>query len=135
MHKITVSVDDRHLYELEARQRLGEAASRSEALRQILDEYEDLHPEYADLEAEYEDLRQRYEAREDRVDDLEAQLRQRSQIEEKIEDLPDKIRSSAMSYGERRQRAIDRASPIERLKWKVTGVPGEAIERVGESHQ
>ena len=132
MHKITVSLEDRHLYELEARQRLGEASSRSGALRQILDEYEDLHPEYADLAAECEDLRQRYEAREDRVDELEDQLARRSQIEEKIEELPDRLRASAMTYGERRQRAIDRATPVERLKWKVTGVPEERIEGIGE---
>lgn len=132
MHKITVSIEDRHLYELEARQRMGEADSRSAALRDILDEYEELHPEYASLEAEYEDLRQRYEAREDRVDELEEQLSKRSQVEEKIEELPDKIRASAMSYGEKRQRAIDRASPMQRLKWKVTGVPQEKIEGIGE---
>jgi uncharacterized protein involved in exopolysaccharide biosynthesis len=132
MHKVTVSITDRHLYELKARQRLGAADSRSAALRQILDEYAELRPEYATLEAEYEDLRQRYEAREARVKTLETQLAERSQIEEKIEDLPDRLRASTMSYGEKRQRAIDRASLGERLKWKVTGVPQEVIDEIGE---
>lgn len=88
MQKITVPITQRHLYELKARQRLGDADSRSAALRQILDEYADLRPEYADLEAEYDDLKRRYEAREDRVETLETQLAERSQIEAKIEDLP-----------------------------------------------
>jgi chromosome segregation ATPase len=132
MEKLTASVTPEHLYELEARQRLGEADSRSAALRQILDEYQDLRTDYEALDAEYADLKQRYEAREDRVDDLEAQLSRRSQVEEKIEALPDKLRGSQMSYAEKRQRAIDRASLGERLKWKVTGVPEARIDEVGE---
>ena len=35
-------------------------------------------------------------------------------------------------YIDRRLRAIDRASVIERLKWKVTGVPQERIDAVGD---
>jgi len=132
MQKITVSITQQHLYELKARQRLGDADSRSAALRQILDEYADLRPEYADLEAEYDDLKRRYEAREDRVETLETQLAERSQIEEKIEDLPDRLRASTMSYGEKRQRAIDRASLGERVKWKLTGVPQSAIDEIGD---
>jgi len=132
MEKLTASVEPDHLYELEARQRLGDADSRSAALRQILDEYQDLRSDYEALEAEYEELKQRYEAREDRVDDLEKQLAERSQIEEKIEDLPDRLRASTMSYGEKRQRAIDRASLGERLTWKLTGVPQDAIDAVGD---
>ena len=132
MQKITVSITQRHLYELKARQRLGDADSRSAALRQILDEYSDLRPEYDDLEAEYDDLRRRYEAREDRVETLEEQLAERSQIEQKIEDLPDRLRGATMSYGEKRQRAIDRASLGERVKWKLTGVPQDAIDAVGD---
>ena len=122
MYKVTVSLEDRHLYELEARQRLGEADSRSEALRQILDEYAELHTEYAELQEEYDELHTRYEAREDRVEQLEEQLARRSQLEEKVEDLPDKIRGRE-SYQERRQRMLDQASITTRLKWKVTGVP------------
>jgi len=37
-----------------------------------------------------------------------------------------------MSYAERRQRAIDRASLADRLKWKVTGVPAERIDEIGD---
>ncbi len=129
MHKVTVSLEDRHLYELEARQHLGDASSRSEALRQILDEYEELHTEYETLEEEYEQLRTRYESKEDRIEQLEEQLSRRSQIEEKVEDLPDKIRG-AETYQEKRQRALDRASVSQRLVWRFTGVPEEALEEI-----
>jgi len=137
MQKITVSLEKRHVYELEARQRLGDADSRSAAVRDLFDEYaelegeyEELHTEYEDLEAEYADLRKRYEAREDRIEDLEGQLRERSRVEEKIEDLPDKIRSTG-TYQERRQRLLDQASLTERVKWKITGVPVDRLEDDG----
>lgn len=137
MQKLTVSLADRHVYELKARQRLG-AASRSAALRALLDErddleaeYADLHTEYAELKAEYEDLHTRYETREDRIEDLETQLRARSRVEEKIEDLPDKIRATG-TYQERRQRLLDQASLTERVKWKLTGVPVDRLENDDE---
>ena len=41
---------------------------------------------------EYDDLQDRLETREARIDELEEQLARRSQIEDKIENLPDKIR-------------------------------------------
>jgi hypothetical protein len=59
---------------------------------------------------------------------LETQLTERSRGEEKIENLPDKIRDQG-SYQERRQRLLDTASIGQRLKWKVTGVP---VDRVDE---
>jgi len=107
MQKVTVSLDTRHIYELRAQQRLGNASSRSEALRHLLNkyeriqsEYEALHTEYEDLEAEYEELHTRYEAREDRIEELETQLRGRS----RVEDLPTRseaskpIKSAASAY-------------------------------------
>lgn len=134
MQRITVSLEDRHVYELEARQRLGDADSRSGAVRDLFSEYaaleakyEELHTEYEALEAEYAELRNRYEAREDRIEDLEGQLRERSRVEDKIEDLPDKIRSVG-TYQERRQRLLDQASLTERVKWKITGVPVDRLD-------
>ena len=72
-------------------------------------------------------MRTRYEAREDWIDDLERQLRERSRVEDKIEDLPDKLRD-VESYTERRQRKLDPAGLVTRLRWKVTGVPVEEID-------
>lgn len=80
-----------------------------------------------ELELELDDLRDRLDARETRVETLEAQLAERSEIEDKIEDLPDKIRETG-TYAERRQRLLDEATLVERLRWKVTGVPVDRVE-------
>ena len=140
MKRLTVSLEPEHVRELDARERLGDVSSRSAAVRQIFDEYEDLHREYAALEGEYEDLHTRYEARgeridqlhdrvdarEDRIATLEEQLRERSRVEEKIEALPDKVRG-AETYTERRQRKLDEAGLLERVRWKFTGVPVDDV--------
>lgn len=90
-----------------------QGASRSEYIRSILRE----RHRVAELE-------QRLATREDRIDEVETQLAERSRIEDKIEDLPKKIQDEE-SYPERRQRMLDQASLAQRLKWKVTGVPVE----------
>lgn len=129
MKKVSVSLDEDHLDRLNERQETGEADSRSAALREILDEYEDLRTDVGDLRTECENLRTRLESREARIDELEEQLTERSRVEEKIEALPDRIRDS-MTYQERRQRLLDEASLAQRAKWKVTGVPvDEYVDR------
>jgi len=105
----------------------GEYESKSAAVRSFIDEGESKH----ELQKEIDRLQDRLESREDRIDELESQLRKRSEIEQRIEDLPDKIRGE-MSYQERRQRALDSATPLERLRWRITGVPTERIDAVGD---
>jgi uncharacterized coiled-coil protein SlyX len=94
--------------EREAAQR---GVSRSEYIRGILDDRNRVGK-----------LEERLAAREDRIDELERQLAERSRVEEKIENLPEKVREE-MSYRERRQKMLDQAGLAQRLKWKVTGVP------------
>lgn len=77
MKKVSVSIDESHDELLEERQDAGDATSRSDALRRILDEYED--------------LRTRLESREERVAELEEQLRRRSQVEEKVDVLAKRV--------------------------------------------
>ena len=136
MERVTASVRENHVWELKAQVRLGNAESQSEAVRHIIDEYARLRAEYADLQQQYEDMQQQHEqsmqtleARENRIEDLEAQLARRSNVEEEItevaetvDNLPAKIRGTE-TYSERRQRKLDRASLGQRLKWKFTGVP------------
>jgi Arc/MetJ-type ribon-helix-helix transcriptional regulator len=124
MKKVSVSLTGDHIDTLDDRQERGEATSRSAALREILDEYDQMRTECEELRTQCEDLRTRLENREDRVDDLEDQLARRSQLEEKIEGLPDKVRDTE-TYRDRKERMIDRAGLATRLKWKVTGVPVE----------
>ncbi|MCU4976017.1 hypothetical protein OB955_25455 [Halobacteria archaeon AArc-m2/3/4] len=114
--QVAVRIPLRQKAELEA-EAAERGVSRSEYIRSILD---DRHRVAA--------LEDRVAVRNDRIDELERQLAERSQIEEKIEDLPDKIRDG-QTYQERRQRMLDQASVTERLKWKVTGVP---VDRDGD---
>ena len=98
MHKVSVSLGDKHLERLDGRQERNGVGSRSAAIRDMLDEYvemrtecEDLRTECEDLRTECEDLRSRLDAREDRIDELEEQLARRSQVEEKVDVLAEKV--------------------------------------------
>jgi Arc/MetJ-type ribon-helix-helix transcriptional regulator len=123
MKKVSVSLEPDHVDRLDERQEDGDVSSRSAALRQVLDEYERLRTECEDLRTECEELRTRLDAREDRIEELEEQLARRSQIEEKVDVLAKRVEESQLTYAEKRQRMIDRASVAERLRWRVTGVP------------
>ena len=105
----------------------GEYESKSAAVREFIQAGEQLE----ECQAEIEQLRDRLDSREQRIEQLEEQLAKRSNIEQKIEDLPAKL-TGRLSYQDRRQRALDAASPIERLKWRVTGVPTARIEAVDD---
>lgn len=108
--QVAVRIPLRQKAELE-REAEERGTSRSEYMRGVLD---DRH-RVAELE-------ERVERKQARIDELEAQLTERSRVEEKIENLPDRIRGE-MTYQERRQRMLDQASVTQRLKWRVTGVP------------
>ena len=108
--QVAVRIPLRQKAELEAEAK-ERGVSRSEYIRSIL---ADRH--------RVSELEERIERKQNRIDELETQLTERSRVEEKIEELPDKIRGE-MNYSERRQRMLDQASPWERMKWKVTGVP------------
>ena len=127
MKKVTVSISDRHEYELQARQRLDDLGSRSAAIRTAIEEYGEWKAQYSELEDEYAELQARCEKREERINELESQLAKRSNIEQEIRDLPDKIRDYG-TYSERRQRLLDRATLAQRIKWKVTGVPVDKLD-------
>lgn len=113
--QVAVRIPLRQKAELE-REAAELGASRSKYMRTILSERHRAG-----------ELADRLEIRDERIDELERQLTERSQLTEKIEDLPDKIRGE-MSYQERRQRKLDQASLGQRLKWKVTGVPVDSEE-------
>ena len=108
--QVAVRIPLREKAELEC-EASDQGISRSEYIRSIL-----RNRHRADK------LEKRLETRNDRVEELETQLGRRSEIEDKIENLPDKIRGE-LSYTERRQRKLDQASLGQRLKWKFTGVP------------
>jgi predicted DNA-binding protein len=116
--QVAVRLPLRQKAELEA-EAAERGVSRSEYVRGILD---DRH--------RIDELEDRVQRKQDRIDELEGQLTERSRVEEKIENLPDRIRGE-MSYRERRQRMLDQASLTERIKWRVTGVPVDELEEDG----
>lgn len=113
--QVAVRIPLREKAELE-READEQGTSRSEYIRSIL---ADRH--------RIDELENRLDVRQGRIDELESQLARRSQIEDKIEDLPDKLRDG-LSYQERRQKMLDNATIGKRLKWKLTGVPVDAEE-------
>jgi predicted nucleic acid-binding Zn-ribbon protein len=108
--QVAVRIPLRQKAELES-EAAERGVSRSEYMRSILD-----------ARHRVGELEERVERKQDRIDELEAQLTERSRVEEKIKNLPEKIQDEE-SYRERRQRRLDQASLAQRLKWKVTGVP------------
>jgi L-lysine 2,3-aminomutase len=105
-----------------------------ESLEEEADEYDVSVSEYVrdliDKGREYDEIKDRLEAREDRIEELEEYLATRSNIEDKIDelrDLPDIVREQE-TYTERRRRMLDQASVVQRMKWKVTGVPVDETE-------
>lgn len=92
MKKVSVSLQEEQVNRIESRVKSGDAGSRSEALRQILDENERLRTECEELRTECEELRTRVGNREDRVDELEEQLARRSQVEEKVDTLAKRVK-------------------------------------------
>lgn len=109
MKKLSVSLEPDHVDRLDERQSEGDATSRSAALRQILDEYEELRTECEELRTECENLRTRLESREDRIDELEEQLARRSQVEEKVDTLAKRV--------EDRERAADAPFFVRWARW------------------
>jgi hypothetical protein len=120
---ITVRIDDDHDALLkEVSQEGGEYDSKSAAVRDFIQ----AGGERGEFREEIDELQERLDAREHRIEELEEQLAYRSQLEE-VAALPDKIRERE-TYNERRRRLLDEASLTQRLKWRVVGVPVEAIE-------
>lgn len=109
MKKLSVSLESDHVDRLDERQADGDAASRSAALRDILDEYEALRTECEGLRTECDELRTRLEQRETRIEQLEEQLARRSQVEEKVDTLARRV--------EDRERAADAPFFVRWVRW------------------
>jgi Arc/MetJ-type ribon-helix-helix transcriptional regulator len=124
--RITVTLDDDLNEYVEELVEDGEYDSKSKAVAEQVRRGRDTVPT---LQERVDDLEEQLDRRDSRIDTLEQQLRERSQIEDKIEDLPDRIRGEE-SYQERRQRLLDRASPMQRFKWRITGVPVDKVDEI-----
>ena len=85
---ITIRIDGDLIDSLDAEAE-DRDVTRSEYVRQILKD----RRESDELREEIDSLREQLDRRQERIETLEGQLARRSNIEEKVEDLPDKIRA------------------------------------------
>jgi DNA repair exonuclease SbcCD ATPase subunit len=118
MEKVTVSLEERHLTQLEEFVEDDETAAdnRSEAVRELLDDVDRLRERVDDLEADVE-------AAEARADDLRRQLREANRRDDEVGEIVEYVQEER-SVEQRRREA-----PIwTRAKWKVLGMPGDPPE-------
>lgn len=125
MKRLTISVTERQYYRIRARVRSGEADSKSDAVRGILDVHNELHRRCEDLEGERDDLHNRceelkteVEQAEARADDLRRQLQARGGTEETAP-----VDASADGVGELVELIEEerRAGVLTRVKWWLFG--------------
>jgi len=113
MGRVTVTLDERHEYEIEAQVRMGEAESQSGSVRHLIDEYARLQQEYEDLHTEYEHLQARR-------DELEQRL---TEAHNKIEPATDLV-----EYVEAEKTAQERwreAGILGKAKYTLLGMPSD----------
>mgnify|MGYP002763905104 FL=1 len=113
MKKVSVSLEPSHVEAIDDRQDDEDISSRSEALRSILDEYEDLQEQYEDLRTEYEDLQTELE----RVkNEKRLILEDREEKQELVRYVEDE-RTFEQKWRE--------AGVAQKLKWKLFGMDDE----------
>lgn len=127
MKRLTVSLDERDYYRLRARVRAGEADSKSDALRDIFDEYEELHSQRdtshdarEDLHSEIESLESKLKEVRTERDELLGELKAK---QEELDDLRE-WRNSAVG-------TLARTPAIEDDETLVEAVEAETEESGG----
>jgi uncharacterized coiled-coil DUF342 family protein len=132
MKRLTVSITERQYYRIRARVRSGEASSKSDAVRQILDGYEDLCTEHADLTEERDELHRRCERLEEDCEDLKDE---RDELRERCDELKQDAEQAAARRDElRRQlqaRETEETAPVETSNDAV----GELVELIEEERR
>jgi Arc/MetJ-type ribon-helix-helix transcriptional regulator len=117
MKRLTISVTERQYYRIRARVRSGEASSKSDAVRQILDGHEDVHNRCEELQRRCEDLKDGVEAAEAKRDELRRQLQARDTEETApVEASNDGVGELVELIEEER-----RAGVLRRVKWWLFG--------------
>lgn len=109
MEKVSATVEDRHVEMLDEHP----ADSRSEALREILDEREDLRDRVDDLE-------DKLEHQEARAEDLRRQLREANRRDDDVDELVEYVERERSVEQRRRE-----ASIVTRARWWLTGMDAE----------
>lgn len=105
MQKVTVTLEREHVRELEARQRLGQAASRSAALRGVLTEADELRAECERLRTECAECERRCERLQNEKQVLIEQLQRQHDTAALVEYVDEQ----------------KQAGVVERAKWWLFG--------------
>jgi predicted nucleic acid-binding Zn-ribbon protein len=114
MKKVSVSIREEQYEALTEREESGEASSFSEALRQVLDEYEAVRTECEELRTECETLQ-------NERNDLQRQLREANRRNDEVTELVEFV-DEERSLQERREER--RSAPLwTRARWWVFGEP------------
>ena len=113
MQRVTVTLEDRHYYEVEAAQRLGEADSQSAAVRHLIDEY-------ARLQREYEELHSEYESLEARRDDLQRQLAEANRRIDTTNEIVEYVENEKTAQERWREAGL-----IGKVKFTILGMPSD----------
>jgi len=119
MKKMSVSLREDHVDRLDELQEEGSASSRSEAVREILDEYEELTTECEELRTECERLR-------NRRDELRDQLQARGDVEEKVETLVERTERQDDALAQVLEKQEE--GLVGRWKRKLFGASDDAVE-------
>lgn len=135
MPRITATVEDRHEEILSS----VDAESRSEAVRECIEAYEQVSKLEAEVSERVEELRTEYEGRiskyEGRITELEQEVerqqRERRQLLEQREENGDLVRfakeqRSVVRQREDRERRHSEANLFRRAWWFVAGMPSDS---------
>lgn len=137
MNKVSVTLSDEHLGILDEREEATDAGSRSEALRSLLDEFDELADEVEGLREERDDLRARCDdlapeaeragELSDRVDELESELeRTKRDYRLLLDERQEKQELQRYVEHEKTKRELKDEAPVwQRAKWWVSGMPDD----------
>jgi len=110
MQKLTFSLEQEQVETINEYQNENDINSRSEALRRILAEYEQLNDEYDQLHTEYEELQQQLQQERNKTKQV---LEQRDENRELVKYVQDE-RTMEQKWRE--------AGIGQRLKWRIFGM-------------
>lgn len=111
MKRLTVSLEPEQIERLDELQDEHDVDSRSAALRQLFQEYEELQKEYEDLMSEYEGAQTELERTRRERRQLLEQREQHQELARYVEDE----RTTEQRWRE--------ASLATRIRWRLTGMP------------
>ena len=110
MKRVTVSLEEEHVETIDDFQEANDLDSTSEAVRRLLDAYEDLQTDYEDLHTDYEELQTEVE----RVKNEKRLILEEREEKNELVEYVEEERTVEQRWRE--------AGLATRLRWKVFGM-------------